>query len=257
MNVRSEDGDNDRFDCISLAQRSRLPFSIFLFTLIVAVITLPATTALPLGEYPRLSGRLPWAVSGRRWLFLLSKVSLVVPLVCLSFGGCCLWNSLPQFDKHAIYPARALVLRVSIRLSMDTPGSAKAVPGMPSGALQPGSGWRSFTKFSGLERYGADLRRWPWIAAYSGVADQLVQHAAMALPGCFVGRPVLGCLCAFCRPRLGNLQMYRAAVGFIDDCKTNVRISSVSSQFRKALCIRARLRSCREGAVSTRALEAA
>lgn len=84
MNVHSEDGGDDRFDCISLAQRSRLPFSIFLFTLIVAVITLPATTALPLGEYPRLSGRLPWAVSGRRWLFLLSKISLVVPLVCLS-----------------------------------------------------------------------------------------------------------------------------------------------------------------------------
>jgi hypothetical protein len=84
MNVSNEDGGNERFDCISLAQRSRLPFSIFLFTLIVAVITLPATTALPLGEYPRLSGRLPGTVSGRRWLFLLSKVSLVVPLVCLS-----------------------------------------------------------------------------------------------------------------------------------------------------------------------------
>jgi hypothetical protein len=84
MDVHNEDGGNGRFDCISLAQRSRLPFSIFLFTLIVAVITLPATTALPLGEYPRLSGRLPWAVRGRRWLFLLSKVSLVVPLVCLS-----------------------------------------------------------------------------------------------------------------------------------------------------------------------------
>jgi hypothetical protein len=84
MNVRSEEGDNDRFDCISLAQRSRLPFSIFLFTLIVAIVTLPATTALPLGEYPRVNGRLPWAVRGRRWLFLLSKVSLVVPLVCLS-----------------------------------------------------------------------------------------------------------------------------------------------------------------------------
>jgi hypothetical protein len=84
MNVPGEDGGNERFDCISLAQRSRLPFSIFLFTLIVAVITLPATTALPLGEYPRLSGRLPCVVSGKRWLFLLSKVSLVVPLVCLS-----------------------------------------------------------------------------------------------------------------------------------------------------------------------------
>jgi hypothetical protein len=84
MNVPNEDGGSERFDCISLAQRSRLPFSIFLFTLIVAVITLPATTALPLGEYPRLSGRLPWAASGRRWLFLWGKISLVVPLVCLS-----------------------------------------------------------------------------------------------------------------------------------------------------------------------------
>ena len=70
----------DRFDCISLAQRARLPFSIFLFTLIVALITLPATTALPLGEYPRHSGRLPWTVRARRWIFLSSKVALVVPL---------------------------------------------------------------------------------------------------------------------------------------------------------------------------------
>ncbi len=84
MKVNNEDGGAERFDCISLAERSRLPFSIFLFTLIVAVVTLPATTALPLGEYPRVSGRLPWAISGRRWLFLLSKVLLVVPLVCLS-----------------------------------------------------------------------------------------------------------------------------------------------------------------------------
>ena len=69
----------------SIAYRWRsgpgLPFSIFLFTLIVALITLPATTALPLGEYPRHSGRLPWAVRARRWIFLSSKVALVVPLV--------------------------------------------------------------------------------------------------------------------------------------------------------------------------------
>jgi hypothetical protein len=120
--------------------------------------------------------------------------------------GCCLWNSLSQFHKHAIYPARALVLRVFIRLSMDTPGSAKSVPGLSSCAFQSGSGWRSFTKFSGLERYGADLRRWPWIAAHSRVANKLVQHAAMALPGCFVGRLVLGWVCSFGRLRLTSVQ---------------------------------------------------
>jgi hypothetical protein len=78
---------NDRFDCISLAQRARLPFSIFLFTLIVALITLPATTALPLGEYPRHSGRLAWTVRARRWIFLSTKATLVVSLVYFSSVG--------------------------------------------------------------------------------------------------------------------------------------------------------------------------
>jgi hypothetical protein len=86
MTVPREEG-NDRFDCISLAQRARLPFSIFLFTLIVALITLPATTALPLGEYPRHSGRLAWTVRARRWIFLSTKAALVVSLVYFSSVG--------------------------------------------------------------------------------------------------------------------------------------------------------------------------
>jgi hypothetical protein len=84
MTVRSEDGGNDRFDCISLAQRARLPFSIFLFTFIVALMALPATTPLPLGEYPRHRGRTPWAGRARRWIFLWSKFVLIVPLVYLT-----------------------------------------------------------------------------------------------------------------------------------------------------------------------------
>jgi hypothetical protein len=84
MTVHYEDGDGDRFDCISLAQRARLPFSIFLFTLVVAIIALPATTALPLGEYPRHSGRVPWAARARRWIFFWSKFAFVVPIVYLA-----------------------------------------------------------------------------------------------------------------------------------------------------------------------------
>jgi hypothetical protein len=84
MTVSREDRSYDRFDCISLAQRAQLPFSIFLFTLIVAIIALPATTALPLGEYPRHNGRFPWAVRGRRWFFLWSKFVLLLPLVYLA-----------------------------------------------------------------------------------------------------------------------------------------------------------------------------
>jgi hypothetical protein len=84
MTVHREDGGSDRYDCISLAQRAQLTFSIFLFTLIVALITLPATTALPLGEYPRHRGRIPWALRARRWIFFWSKFALVVPLVYLT-----------------------------------------------------------------------------------------------------------------------------------------------------------------------------
>ena len=40
-----------------------------------------STTPLPLGEYPRHSGRLPRATSARRWIFLSLKFSLVVLLV--------------------------------------------------------------------------------------------------------------------------------------------------------------------------------
>jgi hypothetical protein len=84
LSVPREDGIADHYDCISLAQRGRLPFSILLFTLIVALIALPATTALPLGEYPRHDGKLPWPVRMKRWIFFWSKFALVVPLVCFT-----------------------------------------------------------------------------------------------------------------------------------------------------------------------------
>ena len=87
LTVDSEDGVSGRFDCISLAKRSQQPFSIFLFTLVVAFIALPATTALPLGEYASHSGRLPRTVKARRWIFLWSKFVLLVPLVFLASVG--------------------------------------------------------------------------------------------------------------------------------------------------------------------------
>jgi hypothetical protein len=107
LTVPREDGVSDRFDCISLAQRARLPFSIFLFTLIVATIALPATTALPLGEYPRHRGRLPWAMSMRRWIFLWCKFALVVPLVYFTsidaaYGGHPLSSTTGQYIQLTI-----------------------------------------------------------------------------------------------------------------------------------------------------------
>jgi hypothetical protein len=88
MTVYNEEGIGHRFDCISLAEQARLPFSIFLFSLIIALIALPATTPLPLGEYPHHHGRLPVAVRARRWIFLWCKILLLIPLVyCTSLDA--------------------------------------------------------------------------------------------------------------------------------------------------------------------------
>ncbi len=107
MTVHRENGSDDLFDCISLAQQSQLPFTLFLFTLAAALITLPATTALPLGEYPRHSGPLPWAGKARRWIFLSSKFLLVVPLVFLAsidvaYGVPSLGSTAAQYIQLAI-----------------------------------------------------------------------------------------------------------------------------------------------------------
>ena len=81
MTVYRANGDSDNFECVSLAEQARQPFSIYLFTLFIAVLALPATTPLPLGEYPARAERLGWSVRVRRWLFLAAKLALILPLV--------------------------------------------------------------------------------------------------------------------------------------------------------------------------------
>jgi len=75
------EGGYDGFDCVSLTERIRQPFSIFLFALMLACLALPATTPLPLGDYPRTSESLFWATRRRRWIFLSLKIALILPIV--------------------------------------------------------------------------------------------------------------------------------------------------------------------------------
>jgi hypothetical protein len=67
--------------CDSVASRTRGPFSIFVFTVILAFLALPATTPLPLGEYPTARHKLSWSKKIRRWIFLATKIVLVLPIV--------------------------------------------------------------------------------------------------------------------------------------------------------------------------------
>jgi hypothetical protein len=92
MYVPRKDEGYDWFTCESISERVRRPFSVFLFGLLLACLALPATTSLPLGEYPVNSNQVPWTTRARRWAFLSLKFALIVPLVYfgsfdLAYGG--------------------------------------------------------------------------------------------------------------------------------------------------------------------------
>ena len=80
--IETRDGVTRGFDCISVRHLLGQPF-VFLFALLLASLALPATTALPLGDYPRRRDHLPVSVNARRWIFLLAKFALVIVIVDL------------------------------------------------------------------------------------------------------------------------------------------------------------------------------
>ncbi len=84
MNVSRKDSGYDWFVCESLAQRIHKPLSIFYFALFLACLALPATTSLPLGEYPVNRSHVPWTTRVRRWAFFSVKFSLIIPIVYLA-----------------------------------------------------------------------------------------------------------------------------------------------------------------------------
>jgi hypothetical protein len=78
-------GENDGFDCVPVSDRIYEPWITFLFTLILACAALPATTPLPLGDYPAAEHPLFTAMRWRRWVFLLAKIVLAIFTVyCIS-----------------------------------------------------------------------------------------------------------------------------------------------------------------------------
>ncbi|HEX4039558.1 MAG TPA: hypothetical protein VHX37_15980 [Acidobacteriaceae bacterium] len=79
--TETKDGVTRRYECISVNYRDGRLESIFIFAVLLALLALPATTALPLGDVPRRRGPLPHAAHARRWLFLAAKFCLVGTIV--------------------------------------------------------------------------------------------------------------------------------------------------------------------------------
>lgn len=91
--VEIRDGQLCRYACISLTSVTLQPIGEFLMVLLLAVLALPATTALPLGDYPLSREPLRRWLIARRWIFLAVKFLLVLLIAflwstALAFAGC-------------------------------------------------------------------------------------------------------------------------------------------------------------------------
>jgi hypothetical protein len=73
--------DSEDYDCVNLESIVGSPFNIFFFAVFLAILSLPATTSLPLGEYPSNNQDLPWILGIRRWGFLFGKITLALPII--------------------------------------------------------------------------------------------------------------------------------------------------------------------------------
>jgi hypothetical protein len=69
------------YECVNLQSILGSQFSIFFFAVFLAILSLPATTSLPLGEYPSNNQDLPWILGIRRWGFLFGKITLALPII--------------------------------------------------------------------------------------------------------------------------------------------------------------------------------
>lgn len=74
-------GDMESYECATLSVADRASMSIYIFTVLLALVALPATTSLPLGEYPVHSDHISWPLRFRRWMFLTVKFTLLLPAI--------------------------------------------------------------------------------------------------------------------------------------------------------------------------------
>ena len=101
ISSRRPDGDIAYFQCTALSIRDRNPQRLFLFALLLALLALPATTSLPLGEYPVSGANISWSLRVRRWMFLTVKFGLLVPTLC--FGALDLAYAFPIAPTSSQY----------------------------------------------------------------------------------------------------------------------------------------------------------
>jgi hypothetical protein len=78
--------------------------------ILLTCILLPATTTLALGDYPANRHPMHWATRPRRWIFLVAKIALVMPVVPCGLVVVAAIGPIP-FAPNGLIVAYILVLR--------------------------------------------------------------------------------------------------------------------------------------------------
>jgi hypothetical protein len=81
ITVYNSDQPEDDLLGVSLDAGTPDPWSIYLFTVFLAFLALPATTSVSLGEYAVCSHKPSWTKRLYRWGFLSAKIAFILPIV--------------------------------------------------------------------------------------------------------------------------------------------------------------------------------
>jgi hypothetical protein len=83
VQISTSDGDESEEELygVSFAERTKGPWGFYQFTMILAILALPAITSVSLGDSNFCSYRPSWANRLYRWMFLGVKVALLLPSV--------------------------------------------------------------------------------------------------------------------------------------------------------------------------------
>ncbi len=89
----SADDDDDNLWGMSFEERTQGPLQIYLFTVVLAFLALPAITSVSMGEYSFNAHRSTWTSKLCRWGFLGAKFTLLMPIVYFSSLDLSYWHT--------------------------------------------------------------------------------------------------------------------------------------------------------------------
>ena len=87
---------------VSFDERTRGPGGIFLFTVLLALLCLPAVASVSMSESSFSSHRPTWAKRIRRWAFLCAKICSLLPIVYFSSLDLAYWHT-PLYSAASQY----------------------------------------------------------------------------------------------------------------------------------------------------------